>query len=80
MNTLPSTSRTKLPDASATAIGKCRAYTRAFDSRLSCRASSSAERGPGRSPRTRGSTVASRSVIRPSLSLAGARSALREAL
>jgi DNA-binding NarL/FixJ family response regulator len=33
---------------------KCRPYTRAFDSRLSCRASSAAERGPGRSPRTNG--------------------------
>ena len=34
MKTLPSTSRTNEPDASSTAIGKCRPYTRAFDSRL----------------------------------------------
>ena len=46
MKTLPSTSRTNEPDASSTAIGKCRPYTRAFDSRLPCRASSAAEPRP----------------------------------
>jgi hypothetical protein len=44
------TARDDLPHISPAAIGMCRGWTRALDSRRSCLARSWAERGPGSRP------------------------------